>query len=236
MAGATEAIGNRPTTLDPFGRAGNLQVPNWSVAGMHLEQPDEDDPAYQGGDDRQQSCQPCAAPFYETVLCPPSTAARPSEQYGDDDQHCHGKQIRHGTSPGHIEQSKAGKDQPLSSAARQTGSANGNLQLEKYGAITIPGLLSYKRNLRHSRPNDRRRADVEGPPLCRLAASHLVLEHARLGRRSKGADSDFRARIACRAPDRVDLRVHPRPQGPDTLLRPRQRSPREPAQMSRPQR
>jgi hypothetical protein len=119
-----------------------------------------------------QRCQPCAAPFYETVLCPPSPKGRPSEQCGDDDQHCHGKQIRHGTSPGHIEQSKAGKDQPLSSAARQPGSANGNLQLEKYGAITIPGLLSYKRNLRHSRPNDRRRADVDGPLLCRLAASY----------------------------------------------------------------
>ena len=153
---------------------------------MHLKKPDEDDPAYQGDGGRQQSCQACAAPFYETVLCPPSPKGRPSEQCGDDNQHCHGKQIRHGTSPGHIEQSKAGKDQPLSSAARQTGSANGNLQLEKYGAITISGLLSYKRNLRHSRPNDRRRADVEGPPLCRLAASHLDLEHARLGRRSKG--------------------------------------------------
>jgi hypothetical protein len=47
------------------------------------------------------------------------------------------------------------------------------------------------------------------------------------------ADSNFRARIACRAPDRADLRVHPRPQSPDTSLRHRQRSPREPAQMSR---
>jgi len=47
------------------------------------------------------------------------------------------------------------------------------------------------------------------------------------------ADSEFRARIACRAPDRVDLRVHPRPLSPDTSLRHRQRSPREPAQISR---